>query len=108
MSPAEEQAQLEQILGKEAAAEAPTPKRETEIKTDWEGRPVNPHNKPMHPSVTAKFYTEGGKEVKPVHDEIGTLWQIVFSPGGELPKELKGSFTNEPEAIKAIKLYLAK
>jgi hypothetical protein len=108
MSPEEEQAQLEQILGKDAAAEAPTLNRETEIKTDWEGRPVNPHNKPMHPSVTAKFYTEGGKEVKAVHDEMGTLWHIEFSPGGQLPEDLKGKFTNETMAKDAIKLYLAK
>ena len=105
----EEKAFLRDALGGSAhAEEAQKLNRETEITASWDDKPVNPQNKPMHPSVTEKYFTEGGKEVKAVHDEVGSLWHIEFGSGGQLPKELSGSYTDEKSARQAIKIYLAK
>lgn len=108
----EEEAFLRSVIGDDATQEVmgqqPTLNRETELKVDWENKPVNPHNKPLHPSVTEQYFTQGGKEVKPVHDEVGSLWHIEFSPGGELPSDLKGKYTSEPSAREGIVQYLAK
>lgn len=68
---------------------------------------VNPQGKPMHPSVTEEYFTEGGKQVKAVHDEMGTMWHVEYSPGGQLPSELSGKYTSEDAARKDIKKYLA-
>ncbi len=104
----EEDAFVSSVLGPEAALDASKLNRETEITAKWEDKPVNPQNKPVHPSVTEQYFTEGGKEVKAVHDDIGTLWHVHFIPGGQVPKELSGGYTSEPEARHAIKQYLAK
>jgi hypothetical protein len=106
----DEAAFLRDALGAEHAAEALGKKSEKADQkpiTDWEDKPINPHNKPMHPSVTEEFFTKGGKEVKAVHDKIGTFWHIEFVPGGQVPAELKGKFTDENSAKQAIKRYLA-
>ena len=108
VTPDEEAAFLSDALGPVHAEEAQKLNRETEVKVDWENKPINPHNKPMHPSVTEQYFTEGGKEVKAVHDEVGTFWHVEFSPGGELPAELKGKYTTEQDARQAIRRYLAK
>ena len=78
-----------------------------QVTNNWEDKPVNPQNKPIHPSVTEEYHTEGGKQVKAVHDDMGSMWHIEFAPGGELPKALKGKYTTEQAARKDIKKYLA-
>ena len=104
----EEDAFVSSVLGPVAGQEASKLNRETEIKAKWEDKPVNPQNKPVHESVTEAYFTEGGKEVKAVHDDLGTLWHIQFIPGGQVPKEISGGYTTEQAARQAIKQYLAK
>ena len=56
-----------------------------------------------------EFVFQGPKEKKlrVSHDKMGTFWSVEWIGGGELPANLKGSFTNEAKAIEAVKLYLA-
>ncbi len=106
VGPEEEASFLKDILGP-AANEIPLA-RETEITADWEGRSINPKNKPLHDSVTEQFFMPGGKEVKAVHDQIGTFYHVEFSPGGTVPRELSGSYTDEKMCRHDIKIYVAK
>ncbi len=85
---------------KDLGIEKPLPK--------WDNRSNNPKNKPMPEAVTEEYHTEGGKEMRAVHDEMGTFWHVEFTSGGQLPAELKGAYTSEPDCRKAIRLYLAK
>jgi hypothetical protein len=55
-----------------------------------------------------KYETKGGKGISIRHDEMGTLWRVEFVPGGQLPSELAGRFTNDSEAKHAVEQYLAK
>lgn len=57
---------------------------------------------------TYSYKTNGGKTINIKHDEWGTFWFIEFSPGGQLPAELQGRFTNDKEAKHIVELYLAK
>jgi hypothetical protein len=113
ISPDEEQAFLRDVLGVAGAKQAREqtgrlPHRAQEqVTNNREEKPINPGNKPLHPSVTEEYFTDGGKQVKAVHDEIGTMWHIEFIPGGELPASLKGKYTSEDAARKDIKKYLA-
>lgn len=53
--------------------------------------------------------TIGGKNIVVEHDKMRPgLYKIVFSPGGELPKDLEGHWTSKSKARDAIDLYLAK
>lgn len=54
------------------------------------------------------FETKGGKKVVVRHDEWGSMWSVLFVPGGQLPPELSGKFTNELRAIQAVEQYLLK
>ena len=54
------------------------------------------------------FETKGGKKVVVRHDEWGSMWSILFVPGGQMPIELQGKFTQSKEAIEAVEIYLAK
>lgn len=62
----------------------------------------------QHDLVADKYETEGGKEIKAVKDEWGNFWSIAFTSGGQLPKELTGTFTDQHKAEQAIVIYLAK
>lgn len=55
----------------------------------------------------AVYVTSGGKEIRVHKTETGKFY-IKFHPGGELPKELRGEFTQEDLARQAVRLYLAK
>ncbi len=55
-----------------------------------------------------KYETKGGKGIHVKHDKMGTFWHIEFVPGGQLPGELQGNFTNDSEASHAVEQYLAK
>lgn len=88
--------------------EVPEEKERDKPITDWEGRSVNPLNKPLHPSVTEEYFTPGGKQVRAVHDEMGTFWHVEFVGGGQVPEELSGRYTDEDSCRQAIKIYLAK
>ena len=105
----EESSFLSDVLGPEHAAEAGRlPNRQKDIEAKWDDKPINPQGKVMHPSVEEQFFTEGGKEVKAVHDVVGSLWHVEFIPGGQVPAELKGSYTDERKCRHAIQQYLAK
>lgn len=54
------------------------------------------------------YETSGGKTIAIKHDALGTFWRIEFVPGGQLPAELQGRFTNDTEAKFAVEQYLAK
>jgi hypothetical protein len=54
------------------------------------------------------YETKGGKQIKVRHDAIGTMWRIEFAPGGQLPAELSGKYTNSNEANRAVEIYLAR
>jgi hypothetical protein len=82
--------------------------RDTEIKAEWDNRSNNPLNKPLDDSVTEQYYTEGGKEIRAVHDTERSFWHVEFTSGGTLPSSLAGKFTAEDRARNAIKQYLAK
>ena len=75
---------------------------------EWDDRSINPLNKPLDPSVTEEYHTEGGKELKAVHDTERSLWHVEFKEGGRLPPSLSGKYTDEQAARHAIKIYLAK
>ena len=49
----------------------------------------------------------GSKTLEVYHEEWGTLWSIRFKEGGQLPKELTGSYTDEGEAKIACDVYVA-
>jgi hypothetical protein len=110
----ERDAFLRDVLGPDAAkdvidrglANRPTPDKFEHAPYDQ--RSINPNNKPLHPTVTERYYTEGGKEIIARHDPMGSFWHVEFVPGGQVPAELGGSYTSEPECRDAIKLYLAK
>jgi hypothetical protein len=53
-------------------------------------------------------FPAGGKTIEVYHNQYGTLWGVKFKEGGELPHELKGQFTDEKEAVKAVEVYLAE
>ena len=57
-----------------------------------------------YPSYT---FPAGAKTLEVYHNQMGTLWRVKFREGGELPAILKGQFTDEKEAIKAVETYLA-
>lgn len=52
--------------------------------------------------------TEGGKKIQLVVDSKSALYRFQFVPGGELPQELSGLFTQEKYAIMALNRYLSK
>lgn len=99
---------LNDVLGPIHSNEARHLNRETEIKAKWEDKSVNPSGKVLHPSVEEQYFTDGGKEVKAVHDVVGSLWHVEFIPGGQVPLELKGTYTDERKCRHDIKQYLAK
>lgn len=107
VSPEEEASFLKDILGPHAEA-ATKLNRTTEIDVEWDGRSNNPQNHPLHEAVTEQFFLPGGKEVKAVHDKVGTFYHIEYSPGGPVPKELSGSYTDESSCRLAIRIYVAK
>jgi hypothetical protein len=53
------------------------------------------------------FKTKGGKTIEVYHEQVGTLWAIRFKEGGQLPRELKGKYTTEANAVQAVQLYVA-
>lgn len=64
--------------------------------------------KPLHESVTERYYT-GERELVAMQDlQGGHLWHCKMIGGGSLPNDLEGQFTNEQEARAAIKLYILK
>lgn len=107
VGPEEQASFLKDVLGP-GADRTLTLGRETEIKADWEGRSINPKNKPLHETVTEQFFLPGGKEIKAVHDKIGTFYHVEYSPGGTVPQELGGRYTDEIVCRHAIKIYIAK
>lgn len=52
--------------------------------------------------------TPGGKTVKAVRDLKTAAYKFQFVPGGELPEELTGIFTDERSAKVALARYLEK
>jgi hypothetical protein len=52
--------------------------------------------------------TAGGKKLELVVDKKTAQLRFQFSPGGELPQELQGTFTCERYAQQAKDKYLAK
>jgi hypothetical protein len=54
------------------------------------------------------YETKGGKKIVVRHNEWGSMWSILFVPGGQMPAELQGHFTNDSNAIHAVEQYLAK
>lgn len=72
-----------------------------------------PKNAPKERDLTPreaqlpKWTTEGGKEIRLRQMDTGK-YEIIFYPGGELPSELKGTFTDERTATIAVNKYLAK
>lgn len=51
--------------------------------------------------------TPGGKKVQVMKEGIGSFYRIAFSSGGELPKELQGSFTSYDRAEKHARIWLS-
>lgn len=92
-SPSDEEAFVTDIIGKEAEAESEYSKYGA----------TKPNEYP-----TYNYETSGGKTINIKHDEWGTFWFVEFSPGGQLPVELQGRFTNDVEAKFAVEQYLAK
>lgn len=52
--------------------------------------------------------TAGGKKLELVVDSKSALYRFQFNPGGELPLELTGLFTNERYATAALNKYVAR
>lgn len=52
--------------------------------------------------------TSGGKKLEIVVDKNTSQWRLQFSPGGELPQELQGTFTSTRLAQQAKDRYLNK
>ena len=50
--------------------------------------------------------TAGGKKLELVVDSKSALYRFQFVPGGELPQELSGLFTQERYATAALNSYL--
>ncbi len=94
----EEQAFVEEIVGKDEAVKGPA-------------KPVvlPPVSSPQDAGWPVYNYTtSGGKTLAVKHDTWGTMWHCEFVPGGELPKELAGRFTTDTDAKEAAVIYLAK
>ena len=49
----------------------------------------------------------GGKTLVVYHQEYGTFWSVKWREGGELPKNLQGSYTTKEHAVMAINLHIA-
>lgn len=52
--------------------------------------------------------TSGGKKLEIIVDKGTSQWRLHFSPGGELPQELQGTFTSTRLAQQAKDRYLTK
>lgn len=48
----------------------------------------------------------GGKKIQLVVDKGTSLYKLQFNPGGELPQELSGFYTQEKFAEAAVSKYL--
>lgn len=86
---------LKEILGPDHAKEASEKKTRQEQYSEAKAAPKS-----------TVYMTEGGKEIHVKQNTTGT-YRIEFVPGGELPNEMKGSFTREDIAHSAVKSYLA-
>lgn len=53
-----------------------------------------------------KYITPKGKEIEVFYE--GRNLAVRFKGGGQLPDELKGTWTNHKEVEKSINIYLAK
>ena len=90
----EQDAFLRDVLGPNSAKDAidrnlanrPTPDKFEHAAYDV--RPINPNNKPLHPSVTEQYFTEGGKEAVARHDPMGSFWHVEFVPGGHASQSI--------------------
>ena len=49
--------------------------------------------------------TSGGKQVVVTPVSNSRLFRVEFRPGGELPKQLKGRYSDLPSADKAVRSY---
>lgn len=54
------------------------------------------------------YTTPGGKKVELITDSKSALYRFQFNPGGELPQELTGLFTQERYAVAALNRYIAR
>jgi hypothetical protein len=52
-----------------------------------------------------KYQTPGGKELEIVLTPQG-VYQVQFNPGGQLPVQLKGTFTSLANVKKVVQSYL--
>lgn len=52
--------------------------------------------------------TEAGKKIQLIVDKISSQLRFQFSPGGELPQELSGTFTQDKYAFAALNRYIEK
>ncbi len=50
--------------------------------------------------------TPGGKKVQVMKDPVSSFYTIAFNPGGELPSELKSSFTSYDRAELHARIWL--
>lgn len=56
----------------------------------------------------SEYLEYGDKKLEVYHEELGTLWRVRFTTGGQLPAELTGSYTDAQSAVKAVESYLAR
>lgn len=88
---------LRSVLGPHAAEALKDPN----LKAPQEA--YNP-KKPVEPKA---YITDGGKEIRLEQKQSGKFI-IKFYPGGELPKQLQGEYTDETVARQAIRVYLGQ
>lgn len=55
-----------------------------------------------------EYTTPKGKLLELVVDSKSALYRFQFNPGGELPQELTGLFTQERTALAALNKYVAR
>lgn len=55
-----------------------------------------------------ELMTPAGKRLKVVHVSGTSLYQVSFTDGGELPKELNQRFTDTERAIEKARQYLTR
>lgn len=63
-------------------------------------------NKEPEPKEEVKVTTPKGKEYQVVQSGYG--YKVEFTTGGQIPKELAGSYTKQRKAWEAIEAYEAK